>query len=217
MRALSIDTSNNYLSLALLKDEQIDSVHLLAERKHAELILPQLKALLTKNQVVLTDLDVIIYAQGPGSFTGLRIGVGIAQGLAFAHNLQLMGIPSLDVLCSIAPKHEYVLCAIDARMNEVFYAWYNTFSGERLSDYCVGKPEEITSLQEKAIGVGNAFSVYETMPIQGLDIMPSAKDYLPFVNSHHYPKVHAEQAELLYVRNKIALTAKEQAARKTQP
>lgn len=214
MHALSIDTSNNYLSLALQKGDHVDSIHLLAQQKHAELILPQLRQLLTKNHLALSDLDLIIYARGPGSFTGLRIGVGVAQGLAFAYNIPLMGIPTLDVLASMAPKHECVLCATDARMSEVFYAWYNTITGERLSDYSVGKPKDIQLLQKNALGVGNAFSIYDSMPIEGQELIPSAKDYLPLILTQQYPSVSAEHAELLYVRNKIALTAKEQAERK---
>ncbi len=214
MLALSIDTSTPYLSLALQKDGRVDAVHLPANQKHAELILPELKTLLANNKVELKNIALIVYAQGPGSFTGLRIGVGVAQGLAFAHGIALMGIPNLDVLASIAPVHECVLCATDARMGEVFYVWYNTVSGERLSDYQVGKPEEILLLQKNAIGVGNAFSLYDSLPLSGQDIMPTARDFLPLIESGRYPQVAAEDASLLYVRNKIALTAKEQAKRK---
>ena len=214
MLALSIDTSTPYLSLALQKDGRLDAVHLSANQKHAELILPELHTLLAKNDTDLSEIQLIVYAQGPGSFTGLRIGVGVAQGLAFAHGIALMGIPNLDVLASLAPVHECVLCATDARMNEVFYAWYNTISGKRLSDYQVGKPEEISLLQKNAIGVGNAFALYDTLPLSGQGIMPTAQDFLPLVASGRYPQVTTEHASLLYVRNKIALTAKEQAERK---
>ncbi len=216
MTYLCIDTSTPYLSLALEHNGQVFAVHMEAGQKHAELILPQLTSLLTKAQVSLQDIDLIAYAQGPGSFTGLRIGIGVAQGLGFAHDIDLVGIPNLDVLASLAPPHEQVLCAIDARMGEVFYAWYNTKTSERLSDYQVGKPAEITCSSLDAIGVGNAFALYaDQLPVKGDSLMPVATDYLPLMKSGRYEPICAELAELLYVRNKVALTAKEQAEQKS--
>ncbi len=216
MTCLCIDTSTHYLSLALEYNGQVSAVHMEAGQKHAELILPQLTKLLADAQVDLSEINLIAYAQGPGSFTGLRIGIGVAQGLGFAHNIDLVGIPNLDVLASLAPSHEHVLCAIDARMNEVFYAWYNTVTGKRLSDYQVAKPVDISCPYFDAIGIGNAFALYPDMLlVKGSDLMPTARDYLPLVKAAFYPATSAELAELLYVRNKVALTAKEQAERKS--
>ena len=216
MICLCIDTSNSYLSLALENNGQVSAVHMAAGQKHAELILPQLHSLLAEAKLSLSDLDIIAYAQGPGSFTGLRIGVGVAQGIGFAHNIKLVGIPNLDVLASLAPAHNRVLCATDARMNEVFFAWYNTKTSERLSDYQVGKPAEILNEYSDAIGVGNAFSLYPNeLPVKGNPLMPTAEDYLPLVKRGIYPFVSADEAELLYVRNKVALTAKEQAMQRS--
>ena len=212
MTYLCIDTSTPYLSLALEHKGQVFSVHMEAGQKHAELILPQLTGLLAKAQVNLQDLDLIAYAKGPGSFTGLRIGIGVAQGLGFAHGIDLVGIPNLDVLASLAPTHEQVLCAVDARMGEVFYAWYNTKTNERLSDYQVGKPADILCSCVDATGIGNAFALYsDQLPVKGDCSMPTAADYLPLMKSGRYQPVCAECAELLYVRNKVALTTKEQA------
>ena len=218
MICLCIDTSNSYLSLALENNGQVHAVHMDAGQKHAELILPQLHNLFANAKLGLSDLEVIAYAQGPGSFTGLRIGVGVAQGLGFAHNIELIGIPNLDVLASLAPAHKQVLCATDARMNEVFYAWYNTASGQRLSDYQVGAAADIrlpeNSASAQATGVGNAFGLEITLPVAGQNRMPTAADYLALALSGCYAAGSAAAAELLYVRNKIALTAAEQAARK---
>ena len=214
MFALSIDTSTSYLSLALQKGDEIVGVHIEAGQKHAELILPSLQTLLEDNQVSLPELTYIVYAQGPGSFTGLRIGIGVAQGLSLANDTPLIGIPTLDALAFIAPKHPCVLAAIDARMSEVFYAWFDTTANKRLSDYQVGKPEQITAPQTEIIGIGNAYGIYDQLPAKGESIMPRAEDYLKLAETNQYPKINAEQAELLYVRNKIALTATEQAKRK---
>lgn len=213
MFALAIDTSTSSLSLALQKGAEIVGVHLDAEQKHAELILPTLQNLLQAHELSLIDLDYIVYAQGPGSFTGLRIGIGVAQGFSLANQTLLIGIPTLDALAFIAPKHPCVLCAIDARMGEVFYVWFNTQTFERLSDYQVGKPEQIRAPQADYIGIGNAFSVYENLLNQGECQMPRAEDYLRLADTGNYPKVSAKQAKLLYVRDKVALTTAEQAKR----
>lgn len=217
MFALSIDTSTAYLSLALQKGDEIVGIHIEAGQKHAELILPTLEKLLKEHSVSLPELEYIVYAQGPGSFTGLRIGIGVAQGLSLANNTPLIGIPTLDTLAFIAPKHPCVLTAIDARMSEVFYAWFNTETNEHLSDYQVGKPDQIIAPDlnnTNSIGIGNAYGVYDNLLPKGKNLMPSAEDYLKLAATGIYPKVPCDQAELLYVRNKIALTAAEQAKRK---
>ncbi|MBP6562179.1 MAG: tRNA (adenosine(37)-N6)-threonylcarbamoyltransferase complex dimerization subunit type 1 TsaB, partial [Neisseriaceae bacterium] len=163
----------------------------------------------------LAEIDVIVYAQGPGTFTGLRIGAGVAQGLSMALNLPLVGIPTLDAVALVAPKHGCVLAAIDARMGEVFYAWYDTHSMTRLSDYAVAKPADITPLTEDAIGVGNAYDLYADILPAGTATMPTAQDYIKLACSGRYPASDAQAADLLYVRNKIALTAQEQAQKKS--
>ena len=115
-----------------------------------------------------------------------------------------------------------MLAATDARMGEVFYAWFNTQTQQRLSDYQVGKADEIRlpenlpgSLNPSSIsGIGNAFTLPEPPPFPGRSDMPTAEHYLALAASGRYPAVSAAEAELLYVRNKVALTAAEQAARK---
>lgn len=212
---LAMDTATQFLSVAVGDAVEAALYHENVGAKQSELILPTIQSLLNAKQHTLAELDLIVYAQGPGSFTGLRIGAGVAQGLSMALNIPLMGIPTLDAVASIAPKHPYVLAAIDARMGEVFYAWYDTNSMTRLTDYAVAKPAEISHLAEDALTVGNALHLYaDTLPA-GNSNMPTATDYLKLALSGRYPASDAQAADLLYVRNKIALTAKEQALRKS--
>ena len=120
------------------------------------------------------------------------------------------------VACQISAP--CVLAATDARMGEVFYAWFDTAALRRLSDYQVGKAAEIALppgfVATEAKGVGNAFALADAPPFAGKPDMPTAADYLRLAQSGRYAATGAAQAELLYVRNKIALTAQEQAARK---
>lgn len=212
---LAIDTSTNYLSIALHTNNQQLLYHEDVGPKQSELILPHIRRLMNEADIKISDLGAIVYAQGPGAFTGLRVGTGIAQGLATPFHIPLIGIPCLDAV-AYQIKGECILAATDARMGEVFYAWFDTCTQKRLSDYQVGKATAIT-LPENATnpqGIGNAFSLAEPPPLNGKSDMPTAADYLALAKTQRYPTTDTAHAELLYVRNKIALTAKEQAARK---
>lgn len=214
---LAIDTSTAYLSLALCAEQRIYSCHLNAGNRQSEWILPNIRALLKQADIAVADLGAIVYAQGPGAFTGLRIGAAVAEGLAVPFNLPLIGIPCLDAVAYQRPDHTCVLAATDARMGEVFYAWFDTQNHKRLSEYRVGKADEIICPPDHAnpIGAGNAFALDNPPPVNGQPDMPTATLYLALAQSGRYAATEAAQASLLYVRNKIALTAAEQAARKT--
>lgn len=217
---LAIDTSTSYLSLALRADGRTLLRHNAVGTKQSELILPHIRQLMAEAGIGAADLGAVVYAQGPGAFTGLRIGTGVVQGLAAPFDTPLIGIPCLDAVAYQCPDRPCVLAATDARMGEVFYAWFDTAAHCRLSDYQVGKASAI-SLPEQAAcsdsdGIGNAFALTDKPPFDGRADMPTAEDYLNLAVSGRYPAVAAAQAELLYVRNKIALTAKEQAERKAQ-
>lgn len=219
---LAIDTSTQWLSLALRHNGRTRLFHQETGNRQSELILPQIAALLNEAGLAVHELAAIAYAQGPGAFTGLRIGAGVAQGLAAPFGIPLIPVPCLDAVASLCPGQAAVLAATDARMGEVFYAWFDTQTQQCLSDYQVGKAAEIRlpenlsgSLNPSSIiGIGNAFALPEPPPFPGCSDMPTAEHYLALAASGRYPAVSAAEAELLYVRNKVALTAAEQAARK---
>lgn len=214
---LAIDTSTSYLSLGIYHQGQISAVYELAANQQSDLILPAIGRLLAQAGLTLAEVEAVVYAQGPGAFTGLRIGLGVAQGLAAARALPLIGIPCLDAVAALQPAQPCVLAATDARMGELFYAWYNTQTNTLLSDYAVGRAEDIRLPAGMAtgVGVGNAFALPGlSLPVPGSDAMPEAVHYLQRALSGRYQAVDAAQAELVYVRNKIALTAAEQAKRK---
>lgn len=215
---LAIDTSTSFLSLALRACGQTFVWHEDAGNRQSALILPQIGALLDEAGVTAAGLGGIVYAQGPGAFTGLRIGAGVAQGLAAPFDLPLVGVPCLDAV-AYQISAPCVLAATDARMGEVFYAWFDTENYRRLGDYQVGKAADIVPPAGCAEpqGIGNAFALGDKPPFNGTAQMPTAADYLDLAASGRYPATDAAHAGLLYVRNKIALTAKEQAERKGAP
>ncbi len=210
---LAIDTSTAFLSLGVHMHGQQHLIYEEAGTQQSALILPTIQRLLNECSITLSDIDAIVYAQGPGAFTGLRIGIGVAAGLAAPLNIPMMGIPCLAAVATLVPDEPCVLAATDARMHELFYAWFDTQTHTRLSDDCVGAADSIRlpENQSHGVGVGNAFGLGLSLPVTGLAQMPHADTYLKLALSGHYPTTPPAQAHLRYVRNKIALTAVEQA------
>ncbi|WP_210395569.1 tRNA (adenosine(37)-N6)-threonylcarbamoyltransferase complex dimerization subunit type 1 TsaB [Motiliproteus sediminis] len=131
-RILALDTSSEACSAALWLDGRCLELYEQAPRQHTKLLLPMVERLLIDASLVLTDLDAIAFGRGPGSFTGLRISAGVAQGLALGANLPLLPISTLAALADARLQEqpgEGVLAAIDARMNEVYWGFYRRAGG----------------------------------------------------------------------------------------
>ncbi len=127
MRILAIDTATEACSVALWNDGNINAHFELCPREHTQRILPMVQDILAANSITLTDIDALAFGRGPGSFTGVRIGIGIAQGLALGANLPMTGVSTLATMAQGAWRKSgatRVLAAIDARMGEVYWAEY---------------------------------------------------------------------------------------------
>jgi len=135
-KILCIDTATEACSVALLNGNQVTDRYQLAPREHANLTLPMVEELLAESSLTLQQLDAIACDVGPGAFTGIRIGVGIAQGLAFAADLPTIALSSLALLAigghSDNLQQRHWLCAIDARMDEVYFAAYRIDSAHQV-------------------------------------------------------------------------------------
>lgn len=130
MRVLAADTSTPYCSVALCDCSESDS-HVLAEttvqagRRHSELLLSIARDVLNLSGARLSDVDLLAISTGPGSFTGLRVGVATWKGLAFGMQLPLAGVPTLDAMARrLGAGGEVAAPILDARMQEVFAAAY---------------------------------------------------------------------------------------------
>ena len=121
---LSIDTSGEYCSIAILTPEHNYSFHQHRPREHANIVLAEIETLLAQAQMGVNELDAIVYGRGPGSFTGIRIAAGVAQGLAMAVGCPIIPISTLQSLAWSAAKQNMDTCwvALDARMSEVYFA-----------------------------------------------------------------------------------------------
>jgi tRNA threonylcarbamoyladenosine biosynthesis protein TsaB len=223
MNCLAIDTSSDYLSLAIRHGDRVATLHEPADQAHAERALPGIRRLLDELGISLEDLDAVVYGQGPGSFTGLRIACGLAQGLAFAAGLKVIGIPTLD--CMAAQAQGRVIVCLDARMHQVYTAAYDTTAWQRLTPITLLDPAQVTVPDDKHdwTGVGNGFAVYAEAladrlapQLAGLasGIRPQASTLLSLAQSGRYAQVQAHEAGLLYIRDKVALTSIEQKAQR---
>lgn len=221
MKLLAIDTSSSYLSLALSLDGEIHAFHEEMGQKHAERTLPEIDTLLKQAGITLTALDAIVFGQGPGSFTGLRIACGLAQGLAFSAGLPVIGIPTLDAVAQQSAADQLLVC-LDARMQQVYCAVYQTGPHwQRLGPITLQDPQAVVLPDGITQVAGDGFENYpallagqrEHIRHSGV-LRADARAHIALAQSGRYPMQHPREAELLYVRNKVALTSIEQQALK---
>lgn len=135
---------------------------MLAGQRHSELILPLLQELLEEAGLTLTQLDGIAFGAGPGSFTGLRIACGVAQGLAFGANLPVMGIGTLEALAQQTGDNS-VIAALDARMGEIYHAAYTRSADgwQTVSEPSLCLPQQAPLLSGNGwTGCGSGFATY---------------------------------------------------------
>jgi len=170
---LALDATTEACSVALIHAN--DQTHFLfdvAPQQHSKIILPMIDSLLQTQQIRLQECAAVAFGQGPGSFTGLRIAAGVAQGIALAQNVPLIGISSLASL-ALAAKNmgatEYILAALDARMGEVYYALYRLDKNEIatvIAD-CLASPKAATDLLNRYLtnqtwtGIGSGVTLLQ--------------------------------------------------------
>ena len=127
MNFLAIDASTEACSVAIKYLEQQFSEYELCPQSHSLRLLPMVDSVLKQANCKLTELDGIIFGQGPGSFTGVRIGIGVTQGLAFSAQLNARGVSTLQAMAQQAydeKGQDKVIAAIDARMSEVYTCYF---------------------------------------------------------------------------------------------
>jgi Inactive homolog of metal-dependent proteases, putative molecular chaperone len=223
MRILAIDTATEACSVALWNDGTTFAHFEECPREHTQRILPLVKTILTEGNTSLTDLDALAYGRGPGSFTGVRIGIGIAQGLALGADLPMIGVSTLATMAQGAWRMTgatRVLAAIDARMGEVYWAEYTrdengVWHGEETE--AVLKPEAVTGRLKQLSGkwatVGTGWPAWPEMAkdtgltlVDGNMLLPAAEDMLPIACQllAAGKTVAVEHAEPVYLRNTVA-------------
>ncbi|TNI26676.1 tRNA (adenosine(37)-N6)-threonylcarbamoyltransferase complex dimerization subunit type 1 TsaB [Aeromonas veronii] len=221
MKILAVDTATEACSAALLVGDKLFSRWEEAPRDHTRKILPMVQAVLEDAGISLSDLDAIAFGRGPGSFTGVRIGISVAQGLAFGAGVPLIGISTLAAMAQGAYRldgAQQVLTAIDARMNEVYFGRYELIDGrmQLVGDEVVSEPVALVDVRGKLAGpvtcVGTGFETYgETLSGLADELavsqvrFPAAEDMLPLARAAWLAgeAVPVEQATPVYLRDKV--------------
>jgi len=166
MKLLAIDTVTEACSVALWLDGEIATQEAIVFQSHTEQVLPMVQTLLAETETSLSQLDAIVFDRGPGSFTGLRIGAGVTQGLALGLGRPVIPVSSLATLAQGAwrqDQQQQVLACIDARQAEVYWAGYRLEDGvmRAVTTEQIGSVESIVLPSGQTwYGVGTGFGRY---------------------------------------------------------
>lgn len=225
MRVLAIDCSTVWLAVAAGDATGCVERREHAGQAHSQLALPRIDAVLAERGWRVGDLDGVAFGAGPGSFTGVRIACGVAQGLALGASRPVVPVATLEALAQRAFRAHAVTrvyACLDARMREVYVAAYER-EGDRWREAqppAVMKPDDVVVPEGEWFGAGEGFSAYpklaQRLGLRGVDatLAPSACAIIELA----VPRLAAGQgvdaahALPLYVRHRVALTSAERAA-----
>ena len=218
MKLLALDTATEACSAAVWVDGAVLERYEWAPRRHATLILPMIESVLAESGLTVMQLDAIAVGRGPGAFTGVRIAVGIAQGIAFAADLPVAPVSTLAALALGAARvtgQARIAAALDARMGEVYWGVYAVASedAEPLGEERVWAPEAVTAPPGEWFGAGSGWAAHaealaRRLTVSGWrgDCYPRAGDVarLAAATSRRGEWVAAEQALPVYLRDRVA-------------
>lgn len=220
MNLLAIDTSTDVASVALSVGSHLYSLEQIGVRQHAQHLLPMIQTLLQDQALEWSALQGIVFDAGPGSFTGLRIACSIAKALAYAHQLPVFEISSLQAIAFQARAHNSqsdlgILACGDARMQELYWAYYPPETAVTEPAIRVDPVSLITILDTHPIVLaGWGLEPYQTQWPADLQTQfiahyamhPKAETLIRLVQSGEFSAVSAADAQPLYVRNQVTHT-----------
>jgi universal bacterial protein YeaZ len=226
-KILALDSSTDACSAALLLDDRLIDRFVIAPRRHTHLLLPMVEELLAEAGVTLSGLDAIAFGRGPGSFAGIRIATGVAQGLALAARLPVVPVSTLQAMAwAEGEGSAALLTLLDARMEEIYWCAWQWHHGEprALVDEQVCAPAQLalpdTLMGLEVIGLGSGWRYREQMPA-------ALVGRLGAIEVDRYPRaaamaqlaqrvlcrggaVAADLAQPVYLRDQVAWKKKEQ-------
>lgn len=231
LRLLAIDTATEACSAALLIGDEVIERSEIAPRRHAELILPMIEALLGEAGISRRQIDAIAVGRGPGAFTGVRLAISVAQGLALGLDIPVVPVSSLAALAQDAPADidAPILAVIDARMGEVYAGTFLRDADAMVAPIgleSVGPASRLVLPKVPARWsiVGSGWGAYRDALSAHLPQPPVFADGTRFPQARAIARlaapqlaagrgVAAEFALPVYLRDKVALTLEEQRAR----
>lgn len=243
MFIFALETSTERLSLAIINGERVFAREIDAGQRHSELAIAAIADLFAEAKLGIADIDLIAFGQGPGSFVGVRIACGLAQGMALGAGKKLIAVStqmaSAEQTLRADTAAANVLVAIDARMNEIYFAAYQRDSSEpsgwrtTIAPMLV-KPHELPEIPQTGectwIGIGSAFD----SPVLGSVLEDQYKNTMHKIIRATFPcatdvaviaqrqlargvgLLNPAEAAPLYLRNNVAQTIDERAANKSR-
>ncbi|WP_347986788.1 tRNA (adenosine(37)-N6)-threonylcarbamoyltransferase complex dimerization subunit type 1 TsaB [Methylomonas sp. AM2-LC] len=230
MKILALETSTDACSAALFIDGDIQEKFALTPKAHTRLILPMVDELLADAQLKPQQLQAIALSRGPGSFTGVRIATGVAQGIALGADLPIVPVSTLAAIAQYffnqQPKIELAFTAMDARMGEIFWGVFQRNAlglAELTGEEAVTLATDIIFPDRSGFGVGSGWGVYADILQQnigerllGIDALvhphAAAVAQLGAYGFANGQAVDVEQALPVYLRDKVAKTQAERSA-----
>lgn len=219
---IALETATSSCSAALRINGEIVERSQVGSNVHSQVLLSMVQELLASAAISPKQLDAVAVGQGPGSFTGLRIGVGVGQGLAYGSGCPMIGVSSLMALAHAAPNNGLVLAGIDARMGEIYWGEYlkDGAALKQLAPLQVSAPSVLSNqLMSGDEGsrqlVGNAWPEYwdkfevafqQSNTLCKSTVFPSAANLLALAEQK-YLRQEVESAiefQPIYVRNDVA-------------
>lgn len=212
MKILAVDTATEAFSVALCIDDEIHQTFALAPREHAARLLPTVDQVLAEGGLRLADLDLLAVTRGPGSFTGVRIGIAAVQGLALGSGLPVAPVSTLQTLalgCARRGAKGSVLALLDARMDQVYTAGYRfddpPMCGAAVDEERVVDPEKLTLAAGDWTLAGAGVAAYQERTLNALQEQPGVR--VAALDPDAYPE--ARDAATIAAASSLALKPEE--------
>ena len=232
MRLLALDAATENCSVALLSEGELFERIAESGKAHAEQLLTMVGEVLAEGHIALADLDGIAASIGPGAFSGVRVSVAVAQGLAFGAALRVVAVSTLEALAlralseSAPGSPQSAIACLDARMQEVYWGCFAADAARGViatTTARVGAPQSVAVPPSRHLGIGRGFAAYPAIgQLSGIELAPGAEAALP--RAREFARLGALRYSLgenldpaalqpLYLRDKVADTEAERAAR----
>ncbi|RMH42040.1 MAG: tRNA (adenosine(37)-N6)-threonylcarbamoyltransferase complex dimerization subunit type 1 TsaB [Gammaproteobacteria bacterium] len=228
MKLIAIETSTECCSVAVTDGSNIHHWAEVIPRGHGEFLLKKIDELLALAGWHKSELDGIVCGMGPGAFTGVRLGVAVAQAMALAVDQCVYPVSSLQALAMAGFEHykqevSAIRVTLDARMGEVYWQAFSQKTQTPLMAPQISKPDEVQwPSSDTWVGLGHGWRTYPviggchtTIPLEHVFLYPLAHYALKWMMTHHPEGVAPEALTPMYLRNKVALTEAERKAAST--
>ena len=227
MNILAIDTSTTVCMLGLKVGDELFTNSQRVDRTHSKVVLPRILGLLQDASIDKSNIDLIVYGQGPGSFTGLRIGVGVVQGLGFGLGVKVVGVSSMAGIAQTVMRKkqvDHVLVALTARNKEVYFGSYSRQKEIAVSNGSEGVweasdvPAQSLDLSWSAVGSGwnlidELSDATGVVPISiELELEPMVEDFIVLGQQRASQGFSTDAIDAIpeYLREQVATPPKKQ-------